>query len=397
MRLDKRGSAAELRIVQVSGKTDLNNFIGIPENVFASDPVWVTPLLSERRMYLSTKHNPYFEHARWQAWIAWRGDQPVGRISAQIDALHLERYQDKTGFFGMLDAEDNQETFDALLRTAEQWLRDQGMVRVRGPFNLSINAETGLLVEGFDTPPVLMMGHARPYYAKYIERHGYGKVIDTLAYTVAPDFPTPAVMQKMTKRATRNVKVRQLDIKRLDEEMELLRDIFNDAWAENWGFVPFTAAEFKALGQELRMLIGPDLVQIAEVEGEAAAFIVALPNVNEVIRDLRGRLFPTGWIKLLWRLKLSFPSTARVPLMGVRRKFQHTLLGPGLSFLMIDAVRMRLHKRGVKMVELSWILESNAGMRGIIEAIGGRAYKRYRIYERQLDHLSDNKLLTAAS
>lgn len=383
----ERGEAAELRIVPVSGKADLDQFIGVPESIFASDPAWVTPLLIERRMYLSAKHNPYFEHARWQAWTAWRGARPVGRISAQIDALHIERYRDATGFFGMLDAEDSQETFDALLGTAEQWLREHGMLRVRGPFSLSINGETGLLVEGFDTPPVLMMGHARPYYAGRVEQHGYAKAIDTLAYMVPPDFQAPAVMQKMTKRATKDVKVRLLDTSRMGEEMELLRDIFNDAWAENWGFVPFTAAEFKAMGQELRMLIGPDLVQIAEVDGEAAAFIVALPNVNEAIRGLRGRLFPTGWIKLLWQLKVNFPSTARVPLMGVRRKFQHTRLGPGLSFLMIDAVRARLHQRGVKKVELSWILESNAGMRGIIEAIGGQAYKRYRVYERQLEDL----------
>ncbi len=378
------GGHAPLRIVPLAGNADLDRFIRIPDSVLASDPAWIQPLRIERRMHLSARSNPYFQHARWQAWIAWRGQRAVGRISAQIDALHLERYRDATGFFGMLDAEDLEETFSALLGTAEQWLRDQGMRRVRGPFNLSINSEMGLLVDGFDTPPMLMMGHARPYYGGHLEQCGYRKAKDTLAYRVAPDFPAPPVMQRLAIQAAKRASVRQINPKCFDDEMSLLRDIFNDAWSENWGFVPFTAAEFRDLGHALRFLSVPDLIQIAEVDGEAAAFIVAVPNVNEAIRGLGGKLFPTGWLKLLWRLRVRHPGSARVPLMGVRRKFQHTRLGPGLAFLVIDAVRAQLHHRGVKDVELSWILEDNDGMRSIIELIGGRAYKRYRVYERQL-------------
>lgn len=377
-------SMVSLRITPVVNKADLDQFIRIPDLIMATDPAWITPLLIERRMYFSPKHNPYFQHARWQAWIAWRGQQPVGRISAQIDALHLERHDDATGFFGMLDAEDRQETFQALMETAEKWLQAQGIQRVRGPFNLSINSEMGLLVDGFSTPPMLMMGHAPAYYARQLEALGYQKATDTLAYMVAPDFPASPVMQRMTSRATKGVTVRRIDTRRFDEEILKLRDIFNDAWTDNWGFVPFTAAEFTAMGQELRFLISPDLIQIAEIDGEPAAFIVALPNINEAIRDLRGKLFPMGWLKLLWRLKVRHPRSARVPLMGVRKKFQHTRLGPGLAFLIIDAARAQLHKRGVTDVELSWILEDNAGMRSIIESIGGRAYKRYRVFERQL-------------
>lgn len=375
---------APLRITPVESGADLDRFIRVPNAIFKSDPSWIQPLLLERRMHLSPRSNPYFEHARWQAWIAWRGPCPVGRISAQIDALHLERYADATGFFGMLDAEDQTATFSALLGTAEQWLRNQGIRRVRGPFNLSINAEMGLLVEGFDTPPMLMMGHARTYYGRHLEQHGYRKAVETLAYTVAPDFPAPPVMQRLAKQVAKRASVRQINLKCFDDEMSLLRNIFNDAWSENWGFVPFTAAEFRDLGHALRFLSVPDLIQIAEVDGEAAAFIVAIPNINEAIRGLGGKLFPAGWLKLLWRLKVRHPRTARVPLMGVRRKFQHTRLGPGLAFLVINAVRAQLHNRGVKDVELSWILEDNDGMRSIIELIGGRAYKRYRVYERQL-------------
>ncbi|HHJ34493.1 MAG TPA: N-acetyltransferase [Gammaproteobacteria bacterium] len=379
--------SSSLRITPVTGKTDLNQFIRLPEKIFKADPAWVSPLLLERRMHLSAKDNPYFQHARWQAWIAWRGDQPVGRISAQIDDLHLERYDDATGFFGMLDAEDQEETFAALIETAEQWLYDQGIRRVRGPFNLSINEEMGLLIDGFETPPVFMMGHALPYYRKHIEQCGYQKAVDTLAYIIAPNFDAPPIMQRLISKSAHRVHVRPINLKCFDEEIALLRDIFNDAWEENWGFVPFTTAEFHELGQNLRYLIPAELIQIAEVDGEAAAFIVALPNINEVIRGLNGRLLPFGWLKLLWRLKVRFPSTARVPLMGVRRKFQNTRLGPGLAFLIIDAVREQLHSRGAKQIELSWILEDNAGMRNIIESIDGRGYKRYRVFERQLDKL----------
>ena len=376
---------APLRIVAVDGSAALDRFIEVPCRVFESDPAWIQPLFIERRLHLSARSNPYFQHARWQAWIAWRGGEPVGRISAQIDALHLERYGDATGFFGLLDAEDREETFAALLGTAERWLRDQGMRRVRGPFSLSINEEMGLLVEGFDTPPVFMMGHARPYYRTHIEQLGYRKAADALAYMITSDFEASPVMRRLVAASTQRVRVRPLDRKRFGDEIALLRDIFNDAWAENWGFVPFTAAEFHELGRNLRFLVDPEMIQIAEVDGEAAAFMVVIPNINEAIRGLRGRLFPTGWAKLLWRLKVRYPRTARVPLMGVRRRFQRTRIGPALAFLVIAACRPPTQRRGVKDVELSWILEDNAGMRSIIESIGGRPYKRYRVYERHLD------------
>lgn len=374
----------DLHIVAVSGKADLDRFIRLPNQILGSDPTWIPPLMLERRMHLSAKSNPYFEHARWKAWIAWRGPQPVGRICAQIDSLHLERYGDKTGFFGMLDAEDRADTFSALLEAAERWLRDEGIERVRGPLNLSINDEVGLLVEGFDTPPMFMMGHARPYYGTRIEQYGYVKAKDMFAYMITPDFEASRAMRRLLARLEGRVRVRPLDRRHFDSELAVLRDIFNDAWADNWGFVPFTEAEFEDLGHSLKLLIASDLIQIAELDGEPAAFMVVLPNVNEAIRDLNGRLLPAGWLKLLWRLKVRFPKSARVPLMGVRRKYHDTPLGPGLAFLVIEACRAPVATRGVKEVELSWILEGNAGMRDIIESIGGRAYKRYRVYERRL-------------
>jgi hypothetical protein len=372
-----------LSIRRVQNRKQLRDFLRLPAALYAGDRNWIAPLGLEQRQRYSKK-NPFFQHASWCAWIAYRGRQVVGRISAQIDELHLQRYGDNTGHFGSLEAENDPELFAALFNAAEQWLKSEGMRRVTGPFNLSINEECGLLVEGFDTPPRLMMGHARPFYAQQIEALGFDKAQDLLAYHTAPDFKAPKVMLSLAERAADRVRVRPLNRKALGKELQLLRDIFNDAWSENWGFVPFTEAEFSEVGKAMTLLLDDDFVQIAEVDGEAAAMIICLPNVNEAIRDLNGRLFPFGWAKLLWRLKVRYPRSARIPLMGVRKKYQHSRLGPTLAFMVIDALRGPVVRRGIRDVEMSWILEDNSGMRNIIESLGGIAYKRYRLYEKNL-------------
>ena len=376
-------STTGIQLEVVSGRRQLDEFIGLPWAIYRSDPNWVPPLLFEQKQRL-TAHNPFFKHARWQAWTARYNGRLVGRVSAQIDRLYHDRHGQKVGYFGMLEAEDNTELFTTLLRTAENWLRDQGMQQVRGPFNLSINEECGLLTDGFDTPPYIMMGHARPYYARQVEAAGYAKAKDLLAYHIAADFEAPHIMTRLAEKAARRVSVRGLRRKQLRQELEILRDIFNDAWFNNWGFVPFTEAEFADIGELLTLLVDDDFVQIAEINGRPVAMIVALPNINEIIRDLNGRLLPFGWLKLLWRLKVRYPTTARIPLMGVRREYQHTRLGPALAFMVIDAVRPGVIRRGIRAVELSWILEDNDGMRNMIETLGGVVYKRYRIYEKDL-------------
>ncbi len=378
-----RSPTTSYHIRPVSDRKQLDEFIAVPWPVYQDDPNWVPPLLFEQRQRLTPK-NPFFQHASWQAWTAWSGDRPVGRISAQIDRLFLEQHATKTGYFGMLEAADSPELVAALLATAESWLREQGMQQVRGPFNLSVNEECGLLVEGFDTPPYIMMGHARPYYERHIEAAGYRPARDLLAYQIAPDFDAPAVMTRLAEKAGRDVTIRPLRRKQLQQELEILRDIFNDAWAGNWGFTPFTEAEFADIGKLLTLLVDDDFVQIAEIDDRPVAMIVALPNINEVIRDLNGRLLPIGWLKLLWRLKVGYPETARVPLMGVRKEYQQKRLGPALAFMVIDAVRQGLIRRKIRNVEMSWILEDNSGMRNIIETIGGTASKRYRVYEKPL-------------
>lgn len=361
----------------------MGRFIRMPWRLYKDDPVWVPPLVLERRQHLSPR-NPYFAHAKCRFWIACRNSTPVGRISAQVDRLHLERYRDATGFFGLLEGEDSAEVFHALTGVAESWLREEGMRRALGPFNLSINQECGLLVDGFDTPPSVMMGHGRPYYGPRTEEQGYRPEKDLLAYDLDADFRLSASIQSLVARTGGRVRIRPMQKACFEKDLAILQDIFEDAWSQNWGFVPFTRAEFKHLGQSLKFLVDDNLVQIADVDGSPAAMIVALPNLNEVIRDLDGRLLPFGWLKLLWRLKVRYPKSARVALMGVRRCYQGSLLGAALAFMVIEAVRGPGVRRGVQEVELSWILEDNIGMRHIIESLGGVAYKRYRIYSKSL-------------
>jgi len=380
-----RDNTHTLTIQRVEGRKALDRFIRLPWSIYGDDPVWVPPLILERRQHLSP-HNPYFEHADFCSWLATRGSRIVGRICAQVDRLYLEHHQNATGFFGMLEAEDDAQVFQLLFETAEGWLAERGMHRVLGPFSLSINDECGLLVEGFKTPPSLMMGHARPYYGPRVEQQDYYREQDLLAYLIEAKFRPPEVMKRPIEKARGRIRLRSLQRSRYEHDLRLLRDIFNDAWSGNWGFVPFTEAEFDKLGRTMRFLIDDEFVQIAEVDGEPAAMIAALPNVNEVIQDLNGRLLPFGWIKLLWRLKLKFPNTARIPLMGVRRRYQNSFLGMALAYLVMDALRAPGVRRGIEEVEMSWILEQNTAMRKVIESLGGVCYKRYRIYAKQLVH-----------
>jgi GNAT superfamily N-acetyltransferase len=373
-----------LKIVPVRTKSERDAFISAPFSLYRNDPNWVPPLLFDRRAQIDPKH-PFFRHADMQAFVAYDGAAVVGRISAQIDHLNDDRGRTGLGYFGSIDAIDDRDVFAALFADAEGWLKARGMTRVVGPLNLNINQEVGLLVDGFDTPPYFMMGHSFPYVGQRIEDTGYHAVKDLLAYEMDPAFKIPPVMEAVARRLAGRMVVRPIDRKDRDRDLRAMCGIFNDAWEHNWGFVPFTEEEFLTIGHEMLLIISDDFIQIAEVDGEPAAFIVMLPNVNEAIADLNGRLLPFGWLKLLWRLKVRYPHSARVPLMGVRQAYQRTRLGPGLAFAVIHAVRNASVARGIRRIEMSWILENNAGMRNIIETIGGRVSKRYRLYEKSLD------------
>ncbi|MGZ0019417.1 N-acetyltransferase [Nitrosomonas sp. wSCUT-2] len=383
--MSKHPMPANSRIIikPVMSYGDMGKFIDVPWRVYADDPMWVPPLRLERRLHFS-RFNPYFKHGEWQAWIAYRNGQPVGRISAQIDKLHQERYGSDSGHFGLLECIDDSEIFAALILNAEAWLAAREIRRISGPFNLSINQECGILVEGFDTPPVIMMPHSARWYSRLLEEQAYHPAKDLLAYKVNIDFEIPPVMQMIMNRFAPQIRLRTLQRDRFDEEIEILRSIFNDAWSENWGFIPFTQEEFAELGSIFRLLLPDDFIQIAEVDGNPAAFMVGIPNLNEVLSELNGRLLPFGWLKLISRIKNRKIRTARVPLMGVRRQYHNTPIGIALACLVIDAPRQAGLARGFKEVEMSWILEDNAAMRHILDKIGCEQYKRYRIYQKLL-------------
>lgn len=371
-------------IIPVQGSALLDRFIRLPERLHRDDPAYVAPLHLERRDALTAK-NPFFGHADVQFWLARKDGRDVGRISAQIDHQALSVRPDAAGQFGLLAAEDDPAIFHALISTAEDWLRARGMKRIQGPINLNINEEIGLLVDGFDTPPMLLMGHDKPYVGGRIEEQGYTKERDLYAYLydITVDLPT-AARRLIDRPLPKEFRVRRIDFKHYNDEIRIITEIFNDAWLENWGFVPLTEIETDYLAKSLRPLLNPRLVSIVEHDGDPVGFLVCLPNLNEAIRGLNGKLLPFGWAKLLWRLKVSGVKTARVPLMGVKRSAAKGVIGKLLPFLLIDAVRKEAADMGFTHVELSWILEDNLPMRHINESLGGVAYKTYRVYEKAL-------------
>lgn len=361
----------------------MDSFIRLPWHIYADDPQWVPPLKLERRLHFS-RFNPFFKHAEWQPWLAYRAGQPVGRICAQIDQIHRKHHGPDTGHFGLIEAENDPAIFQALTTASEAWLSDRGAKSITGPYNFSINQECGVLVDGFDTPPVIMMPHARQWYGESLEQQGYMPAMDMLAYWINMDFEPSRVMQTLFARFSRRINLRPLRRKQFSDEIEIIRDIFNDAWSRNWGFIPFSKAEFAEVGNSLRLLVPDDFIQIAEVDGIPAAFIVVLPNLNEILTKLDGNVFPFGWLRLIKDVKENKFRTARVPLMGVRHQYQNTPLGIALALMACDQARHRVAATGVTGVEMSWILENNKGMRSILDNVGGREYKRYRIYEKKL-------------
>lgn len=384
--MSRISSYQDLIVVPVEGRALWRQFHRLPYALYRDDPAWVAPLLIERAMHFNPKHNPYFEHAKVGFWLALRGGVPVGRITAQIDALHIARYNDGTGHFGFIEGVDDPAVFKALLETAEGWLKAQGMRRAAGPISFAMWDEPGLLVEGFDTPPNVMMSHALPYYQHRIVEAGYTPIQDLLAYDYAIRSPLPEGMRKTIARAelTSDFSFRTIreDRKGFAEDMVTIRDILNDAWSENWGFVPITEAEVADIAQLLRLFLTPDCLIMAEHRGESAGVGMMLPNLNVAIRDLGGRLFPFGFLKMLWRLKMKKVHSGRMALMGVRKKYFKSPAGAALAVQMIERAKNSEFGKPIVTAELSWILDSNTRMKHMLDALGAVIGKRYRIYEK---------------
>ena len=374
----------KLKVKLVTSEKDVLDFLKVPFFVYGTEDARAPPLLFERKLALQPSQ-PIFQHLEWQGFTVYKADQPVGRISAQIDKFYSEKHGGKTGFFGFLEAQNDTKIFKLLFESAESWLKKKGVEHIIGPFSLNINQEIGSLIKGFETPPFFMMPNGKTYYANMLESHGYEKTIDLFAYLIKSNFMPPKLMVKILKKLPPSVYTRPINRKNLNIELETIRNIFNDAWSDNWGFLPFTKEEFSSIGREMLSIIPSDFIQIAFLDEEPVAFIVLLPNLNEVTADLNGKLLPIGWLKLIYRLKIKYPKSGRIPLMGVRKKFHDTTLGPGLALKVVDALREPGMRKGVEDVEMSWILESNSAMSNIIKILGGTLSKTYRLYKKDIE------------
>ena len=368
--------------------TDRKRFVDLVWDVYRNDPAWVPPLKSEMLGLITAGKNPWFEHAEAAFWLAERNGRPVGRISAQIDRLVLEHMGAGTGQFGMFEVVDGEdEAGPALIATAEDWLRERGMTRALGPFSLSVWDEVGLLVQGFAQQPTAMMGHHRPSYRAVVEGAGYSKAKDLQTFELDITLPMVPLIQRMMAAGARNPRlvIRSVDKSRFATEAHIILSLLNDAWSTNWGFVPLTQSEIAYVGKKLAPIIYEDLVAIAEYDGVPVGFTIAIPDLNELTRDLDGRLFPLGWAKLLWRLRKPRVHRVRVPLMGVAKHLHGSRLAGQIAFLMIEKCRLAsVANYGATQGEFGWVLEDNQGMLSIGELRGSSLNKVYRIYEKPL-------------
>ena len=375
-----------MQIRPVASAADRRAFVDLVWEVYKDDPAWVPPLKSEVHGLLNPKKNPWFLHAKAQLWLATRGERVVGRISAQVDELVQEHMAPGTGQWGMFEALDA-EAAAALIATAEQWLGDQGMTRALGPISISIWDEPGLEIEGFDQPPTVMMGHHRPEYRGWIEAAGYAKAKDLYTYDMHIDKQMDSLIERLVQVGGKNprIRIRTVDKSAFDREAAVILHILNDAWSDNWGYIPLTDAEIAYAGKKLRPIIFEDLVRVAEFDGEPVAFMITLPDINEFTADLNGRLLPFGWAKLLWRLRNPRVKRLRVPLMGVVKSLQGGRLASQIAFMLIETIRRAsVDKYGVQHGEFGWVLEDNRGMVSIAELSGATINHIYRIYEKPL-------------
>ncbi|WP_292961175.1 N-acetyltransferase [Novosphingobium sp. UBA1939] len=381
----------EVVITPVSGKAEREAFVDLAYRINADEPNWVPPLRMEALELVDPAKNPFFGHADVQFFLARRDGRVVGRISAHLDHLALAMDPEQgmgpgIGNWGLLEAEDG-DVARALIATAEDWLRGKGMTRVLAPLSMSVWEEPGQLTRGHDHPPTVMMGHQPKRYQTYIEAQGYtpAKTLKTYELDISKEFPP--LIQRIVQSGEKNpkIRIRNVDKSKFDAEAALILDILNDAWSDNWGFVPFTDREIAYAGKKFKPIVREDLIMVAEYEGEPVAFMMTLPDLNEVLRPMKGKLFPFNWIKLLLWLRKPKVRTMRVPLMGVRKRLQASRLASQLAFMMIEYIRRNsVANYGASRGEIGWILDDNQGMIAIADAIDSHVNKEYEIYQKAL-------------
>ena len=375
----------------VETQRDRKTFVDFPFSLYKGDPNWVPPLKGEALGLITPAKNGWYSHAKAQLFLAEQDGRVVGRISAHIDTLALEApaaqgFGPGTGFWGLMEAE-REEVFTALLARAEDWLRGEGMTRAIGPVSQSIWEEPGLLTQGFDHPPTVMMGHARPEYQAWVERAGYAQVKQLFTYELDITQEFPPIVKRIIQSGEKNprIRVREVDKRKFEEEAAIILAILNDAWSDNWGFIPLTPPEIKDVGVKLKPIVFNDLIRIAELDGRPVAFMITLPDLNEAIKPLNGSLLPFGWAKLLLWLRKPKVRTMRVPLMGVVKELQSSRMASQLAFMMIEYIRRAsVEVYGASRGEIGWILDDNQGMRSIAETIQSRVNKTYTVYARDL-------------
>lgn len=376
------------QLKRVESKSDWRDFIDLAWDIYEGDTVWVPPLKIAVRDLLDVRKNPFFKHASMQMWVAYRDGKRVGRIVACVDDTHNRFHGEKTGFFGFYEAIDDQKLANALFEEAATWLRGKGMTTMRGPMNPSTNHECSLLIEGFDNPPSVMMTYNPPYYVKHFDTWGLTKAKDLFAYEI--NGLTGKFSERMMAQAERlkkrgSVTFRKINMNDFEGEVRTILDIYNDAWEDNWGFVPMNEEEFRHLAKDMKMIIDPAMVLVAMVRGEIAGFGLTLPDVNQVFNTVRdGQLFPTGIFKLLWNLKgpgrKKTINRCRIVTLGIKKAYRNFAIGP-----LLYAEYMKLApENGYPIGEASWILEDNGPMNKALEHMGATKTKTYRIYDKAL-------------
>jgi GNAT superfamily N-acetyltransferase len=370
----------QVDVSEIESPAELKQFILLPNRLYKNDPNYVAPLISERLEFFDREKNPFFKTSKVKLFLARRDGKVVGRIAICVNYDHNEFHAEQTGFFGFFDCGDDYEVASTMLKVAMITLKKEGMTKMRGPMNFSTNHECGFLVEGFDSPPVVMMTYNPPYLPQLAEKFGLKKAMDLLAYKLTEEDGISEriekVVTKLQERAS--IKIRTLDMKNFDREVQLVRQVYNGAWENNWGFVPLSEAEFEYTARNLKQVVEPDLVFIAEHEGRPVAFSLALPDVNQALRYLNGRLFPFGIFKILWHTKIRNKiDQVRLVTFGVIPEFQKR----GIDSMMYLATWKSGVAKGYRRAELSWILENNDLMRRGVEQMNAHVYKRYRVVE----------------
>jgi len=361
----------------------LSEFIKFPYQFYKNDRNWVPPLISERKKFFNAAKNPFFQHARVRYFMAYSGGKPVGRVAGILNEAHNQFHNEKVYFFGFFEAENDLEIASAMMKKVEEAGRGEKQEFLRGPANFSTNDEVGFLLEGFDSPPVVMMPYNPSYYNEMMENLGFYKAKDLNAYLTDEENRPPERMVRVARKLKEkeNVVVRNLRIKHFDDEVKIVKEIYNQAWEKNWGFVPMTDAEFEYAARQMKPIVDPHMVFIAEADGKPVGFALALPDINQVLIKLKGRLFPFGFTKLFWHTKVKRTiNTVRNITMGVIPEYRKR----GIDNIFHTETYFVGVKRGYTVGEMSWILEDNYLMNRIAEIWGARLYKKYRIWEKKL-------------